>query len=532
MSTSERLQFRDLAIVMRLTFCSLVSAFCLLWWSSSAHSAEGFAPFTRKASPRTVGEGPYRRLVLENGLLISGTSAPARGPVSIVIEGNRIVEMRDSGAERKREQGSDSGARVIDLKGAYVLPGFIDTHIRVIDDDVDLPPDYALKLLLAHGVTTCTSMQGLQFADWALALQRESATNHIVAPRIQVWVDFNASTPSEGQAKVRQAHAKGVNGVGEGDIGGPPEVSRAVLAEARKLGMGAAWHMDPLEAQRFNALDAARAGMQAMSHWYGLPEALFDGRSLQNYPAAYNFNDVHDRFRQAGRLWAQAATPGSERWNAVRDELIQRDFTLEPTFSVYEANRDYMGVSRAEWLEEYLHPLLRADFTPKAQGRFSHFYDWTSTDEVQWKHNYQRWMQFVNDYKNHGGRVVAGSDSGYMWTIAGFGFVRNLELLEEAGFTPLEVLSAATLKGAELLGMAKEVGSVELGKLADLVIVEPNPLENLKVLYGTGVLTKNPDGSTRRIGGVHYTIKDGIVYDARALLTDVKRIVTEAQQAQ
>lgn len=501
----------------------------VLLCANVAQGAGPFEPFTRKASPRSTGEGPYSRLVLENGTLISGTGAPARGPVTIVVEGSRIVEIRDSGAERKREQGSDAGARFLDLQGAYVLPGFVDTHIRVIDDDVDLPPDYSLKLLLAHGVTTCTSMQGLKFVDWALELQRESAANRIAAPRIQVWVDFNASTPEEARSKVRSAHAKGVSGIGEGDIGGPPEASRAVLAEARKLGMQTAWHMDPLEAQRFNALDAARAGMHGMSHWYGLPEALFDRRRLQEFPADYNFNDVHARFRQAGRLWEQAAAPDTERWNTVRDELIRLDFTLEPTFSVYEANRDFMGVSRAEWLEEYLHPLLRADFTPSAKGRFSHFYDWTSTDEAQWKRNYQLWMQFVNDYKNHGGRVVAGSDSGYMWSIAGFGFVRNLELLQEAGFTPLEVVSAATLSGAQFLGMAGQVGSVELGKLADLVIVEQNPLENLKVLYGTGVLTRNADGSTRRVGGVRYTVKDGIVHDARALLAEVRKIVVDAR---
>jgi imidazolonepropionase-like amidohydrolase len=102
--------------------------------------------------------------------------------------------------------------------------------------------------------------------------------------------------------------------------------------------------------------------------------------------------------------------------------------------------------------------------------------------------------------------------------------------LREAGFQPLEVLRAATLKGAEALGMAKEIGSVEAGKLADLVVVEQNPVENLAVLYGTGVIQLNDKNEVVRVGGVKYTIKDGIVYDARKLLADVRRMVREAKQ--
>src|SRR4030095_5143446 len=103
-------------------------------------------------------------------------------------------------------------------------------------------------------------------------------------------------------------------------------------------------------------------------------------------------------------------------------------------------------------------------------------------------------------------------------------------LRREAGFHPLEVIRAATLKGAEALGRDKEIGTVEPGKLADLVVVRENPLENLASLYGTGVIKVNEKNEVVRAGGVVYTIKDGIIYDAVQLRADVRRIVAEAKK--
>jgi imidazolonepropionase-like amidohydrolase len=138
-------------------------------------------------------------------------------------------------------------------------------------------------------------------------------------------------------------------------------------------------------------------------------------------------------------------------------------------------------------------------------------------------------MQFLNDYKNHGGRVTLGSDAGYIWKLYGFGYIREMELLQEAGFHPLEVLRAATIHAAEALGMESRIGSVRAGKLADLVITAENPLANFKVLYGTGHFRLNDDNQPVRVGGVKYTIKDGIIYDATELLSDVRRIVSDAR---
>ena len=133
-------------------------------------------------------------------------------------------------------------------------------------------------------------------------------------------------------------------------------------------------------------------------------------------------------------------------------------------------------------------------------------------------------------YLYRGGRVTTGSDSGFIYQLYGFAYIRELELLRESGFHPLEVIRSATLNGAEALGWDDKIGSIQIGKLADFVIVEENPLKNLKVLYGTGAVRLTKDNEVVRAGGVKYTIKDGIVYDAKKLLADVKAIV-DAEKA-
>ncbi len=125
--------------------------------------------------------------------------------------------------------------------------------------------------------------------------------------------------------------------------------------------------------------------------------------------------------------------------------------------------------------------------------------------------------------------MTAGSDSGFIYQLYGFAYIRELELLRESGFHPLEVIRAATLNGAEALKMDDQIGSVQVGKLADLVIVEENPLQNVKVLYGTGAIKLTDDNEVVRVGGVKYTIKDGVVYDAKQLLEDVKEMVRKSK---
>jgi hypothetical protein len=513
----------------------LASAIALSLLSANAHE-QGF-----KVSPapdRHEGQGPYSQLILREVTVINGTGAPAFGPADIVIEGNKITQVVIVGTPTSNVRGNrpqlKAGGKEMQLAGHYVMPGIIDMHGHIGGAEQGTPAEYVYKLWMGHGITTIRDPSCGNGLEFCLSEKKRSTENKITAPRILAYPYFGQgqntpfTTPEQARAWVRDMKAKGADGLK--CFGYRPDILQAALEEIKKQGMRSACHHAQIDVARVNVLNTARWGLTSMEHWYGLPEALFDGQTVQNYPADYNYQNEQQRFAQAGRLWAQAAKPGSTKWNAVMEELLKLDFTIDPTFTIYQAARDLMRAQRAVWHDEYTLPSLWKFYSPNPDSHGSFFFDWGTEDEVAWKENYRMWMQFVNEYKNRGGRVTVGSDSGFIYKLYGFGTIEELELLREAGFHPLEVMKAATLSGAEALGIDQITGSIEAGKLADLAILDENPLANFKVLYGTGHTRLKPSGQVGQVGGVKYTVKDGIVYDAKQLLADVKTMVKQAKQ--
>jgi imidazolonepropionase-like amidohydrolase len=491
------------------------------------------------------GEGPFERLIIRGVTVIDGTGAPPQGPMDVVIEGNRIVEIQNLGAPNlpiDPERRPQDATREIDAHGMYLLPGFVDTHAHTGGLGQGTPAEYVYKLWMAHGVTTIRDPGSGNGVDWTLEARERSARNEIVAPRIFVyirpgmgWDGGPIHTPQAAREWVRWAAKRGVDGLKL--VSYDPEIMAALIDEAKKTGLGTQAHLGQMGVARMDAMEAARLGLGSLEHWYGLPEALFEDRTVQDFRYDYNYNDEYHRFAEAGRLWKQAAPRGSEKWNAVIREFLDLDFVLSPTLTIYEANRDVQRARDANYHDVYTLPSLWEFYQPSRESHGSYWFNWTTQDEIEWKQNFKIWMSFLNDYKNAGGRVVTGSDAGFIYKLYGFDYVRELELLQEAGFHPLEVIRSATLSGAETLyepkGADIEFGVIRPGMLADLVVVEESPIQDLKVLYGTGTVRLNEEtGEVEQVGGVKYTIKDGIVYDARQLLADVARMVEEAKRQQ
>lgn len=524
---TDRLYYRMIAL-------AVISAFSLGMTNPATAEAP---PEPAPVAPRAEGEGPYERLILRGAYMVDGTGAPAQGPVDIVVENDRIVEITVVGAPKLDIDPSKrpplKAGKEIDLAGAYILPGFIDTHLHLHtrESGQNVPPEYVLKMWLSHGITHGRSLGG-DNTRWTIDTAERSRKNMITGPRFEVYPMFaqrEIGLPAPTTAKAAREHIQLMKKLGASGvkfIGAPEVVLHAALDEATKQGLNSTMHHAQIAVMHANVLDTSAAGLRSMEHWYGLPEAMFENQQIQRYPSDYIYNDEQNRFAEAGRLWQQAAKPGSTRWNEVMDTLLARDFALSPTFTAYIATRDVMRMARAKWHEEYTLPNLWNWYRPNRDAHGSYWFDWTLEDELQWKKNYQLWMQFVNEYKNRGGRVTVGSDSGYTYNLYGFGHIMEMELLYEAGFSGLEVFHAATLQGARQLGIDKDFGSIEVGKKADFVIVNENPLANLHVLLGTGAVRLNDtSGEVERVGGIRYVIKDGIVYDAVNMRRDLRDMV-------
>lgn len=504
-----------------------------------------------ETNPRRPGEGdgPHERLILRGATIIDGTGAPPQGPVDIVIENDRIVSIQSvgyPGVPINESRRPDGATREIDLTGHFVMPGFVDMHVHTGGAGKAPQPEYTYKLWMGHGVTTTRGV-GHGPMMWALGEKARADRNEIVAPRLVVyvrpgeaWDQGDIDSPEQARAWVRWAAQQEVEGqridglkLGAFD----PPIMEALIDEAHQHGLGTVAHLGQMGVARMTALDAAEAGLDMMTHYYGLMESLLTDYSIQNWPLDYNYNDEQHRFGQVARLWNQSAEPGSEEWDALIDRFLELDFGIDPTMTIYEASRDVMRAREAEWHDEYTLPSQMDFYQPSREAHGSYWFYWTTEDEYHWGRFYQKWQQFLNDFKNRGGIVTTGSDSGFIYKLYGFDYIRELELLREAGFHPIEVIRAATYHGALQIHKPKgledqlDYGILRPGMRADLVVVDENPLQNLKVLYGTGAVRLNDDtGEVERVGGVKYTIKDGIVYDARQLLADVREMVRRQKE--
>lgn len=485
----------------------------------------------------------YNRLVIQNAMIISGRGEPStnramppEGPVDIVIEGGaiqNIIPLDPVNTRNRANRNRVTGDRVIDATGMYVIPGLIEMHAHLPEKRSPTGErglEYAYRLYLGHGVTTVRDAGTGAGIEMMAAQRRASDANEIVAPRLVLcqrwplplgsWDEGN--TPAKARAMVRRFKELGADCVKVSKSPGQyPDVLEAIVQEGRTLGMKV---MVDLKVSETSALVASNLGVASVEHFYGVPEAALEGS--QSFPADYNYWDELDRFRWAGRLWAEADARHPERILALLDTMIKNGTNWDPTMAAYEINRD---LSRALTLP-FFKTLVPAgvSWTPNEAVHGRYHREWKTADEVAWRQFFAIWMKYIDAFYQRGGLLTAGSDQG---DIGGIGLVRELELLQEAGLTPLDIIKVATTNAAKALGFERHCG-VRVGCAADLAVVNGNPIDNLKVLYGRGYGYYGivaPEEQARH-GGVKWTIKDGVLFDAQALLREVEWYVRETRR--
>jgi len=419
---------------------------------------------------------PSSPLAITHVTVIDGSGRSSLPDQTVLIESGRITAVGAAATVKVPKS-----ARTIDGSGKYLLPGFWDMHVHLagVTTDPAWGKEVLLPLLLANGITGVRDMGG--DLEALLAWQRDAESGTLLGPHIVCSGPFLAArgrktgeqypvrTTEAARAAVDTLKKRGANFI---KIISMPsrDAFFAVADESKKQGIPFVGHL-PFE---ISAAEASNAGMRSIEH------LLYSGFALS---FSSNEAELRPRLVQAEKsgdstTWEQIAheadaTYSPEKAAALFQTLKKNGTWVTPTLASLEIT------SHPEnWkTDEPLLSLLPASLTKQ----------WIySLEDVRMKER-AAWLarQAPNDWKltselHHAGvPLLVGSDSLDPFVIPGDSFHRELAELVRARFTPMEALQAATQGAAQFLGREKELGTVEAGHAADLVLLTANPAENI-----------------------------------------------------
>jgi imidazolonepropionase-like amidohydrolase len=442
---------------------------------------------------------PSSQLAITHVTVIDATGRAPQPDQTVLVEGGRITAVGAAATIKVPKN-----ARTFDASGKFLLPGFWDMHVHLagINADPSWSKQVLLPLLLANGITGVRDMGG--DLDALLSWQRDAESGALLAPHIVAGGPFLAAsgkkTPEqypvhnaeEARAAVDDLKKRGANFI---KIISMPsrDAFFAVADESKKQNIPFVGHL-PFE---IGAIEASDAGMRSIEHFlYSAFVLSFSSKEIELRPRLVQAEKNGDSTAWEQIAHEADATYSPEKAAALIQTLKKNGTWVTPTLASLDIT------SHPEnWKTD--DPLLA--FVPPALAK-----EWRdSIDDARIK-QHAAWLgrQASNDWKltgelRHAGiPLLVGSDSLDPFVIPGDSFHHELAELVRAGFTPMEALQAATRGAAQFLGRQKELGTVESGHAADLVLLSANPVENI--------------ANTRKIWAV---IRNGGYYDRAALDT-------------
>jgi imidazolonepropionase-like amidohydrolase len=362
------------------------------------------------------------------------------------------------------------GMTVMDGRGQTVLPGLWEMHTHA--SGVEFGP-----ALLAAGITTARDAGGEM--DYLIAARDAVEKRQALGPRLllaglvdaggpKAFGHVTAETPEEGRAVVARYHAAGFQQI-KLYSSLSPEVTRAIAAEAHRLGMTVTGHVPVALSTRAGI----EAGMDQINHLNYVTTMM---RTPAPAPSAAPGSAANAGAGTAGAAAAGAAAAQrvldieSETAKQAIEFLKQHRTVVDPTSSWGEMASHSHEVDVASFEPGILQAPAVLDARYRGMGG-------TSTAE-QMRARTATNLTVIGALYRAGIPVVAGSDTG----LPGHGLHREIELYVEAGMTPLDAIRSATIVPARAMGLERELGTVEAGKRADLILVRGNPLKDIRAL--------------------------------------------------
>ena len=390
-------------------------------------------------------------VILEGASLIDGTGSPLRNDSVVLLKDERILTVTDKGNYTTYPKDSE----IVNLTGRFLIPGLFDMHAHVagvLDSSYNQTvSENTLKALLDNGITTIRNPGGP--TKESVALRDAVAAGQIKGPQIFTagrlinglpfptrFVETIANTEAEVREEVKRQADAGVDYV-KLYVGLYPNLVKTAIDEAHNQGIKVIGHL-----YLTSWTDAANLGIDALTH--GVPVSPFLLSKDKREIFIENGRGPFDHF-----LWLNLVDLNSTKINEMINALVKNKIPVDPTLSIYEA-------------------MLK--------------------DDPQNQHLWSKVLQLTKILYDHGVTIMSGTDIPNFGLISGISLHHELELLVKAGINPLNVIKIATSNGAEALGILDDVGTIEAGKQADMIILNANPIINI-----------------RNIGAIEGVIEDG-----------------------
>ncbi len=419
-------------------------------------------------------------LAFRNVTVIDMTGAPPRRRMTVVISRNRITALGTTGSVRIPQT-----AQVIDAQGKFLIPGLWDMHVHLSKERTPLP------MFIANGITGVRSMGGRpeELYQW----REQVASEKLVGPRIVTCgpvVDgpkpanpdhaIAVVTEAEGRQAVRSLKRSGADFVKVYD-GLSRAAYLAVADEAKKQNMPFAGHV-PIAVTSFEAADAGQRSFEHLGNILRSSSTLEPEMIEQRVNAVVKPSNKPNDFtsipvRIAARTKIELETYSERKAKQLFARFVKNGTWQVPTLAT---KRSLALVDEGHFFDDahmkYIPPSQREEWKP--ENNFFLKYRTPEFIEVR-KKLYEKELQLVGAMRRAGVSFMAGTDVPGAYTYPGFSLHDELALFVQAGFTPMEALQSATRNPAMFLGELESSGTIERGKLANLVLLDADPLADI-----------------------------------------------------